>query len=120
MIDMLALEIVFLAVLFALVVNTNWRRWKPRAGKLKKITVFLLIFAFLACAALWLWYDQDQRRQKAELFARQQAIDARRKRQSVLATLPRATPLTNPVDDLLPRADPGHTACSASNATTIR
>jgi hypothetical protein len=54
MIDMLALEIVFLAVLFALVVNTNWRRWKPRPSTLKNIAVFLLIFTFLACAALWL------------------------------------------------------------------
>jgi hypothetical protein len=33
MIDMLALEIVFLAVLFALLVNINWRRWKPRGTR---------------------------------------------------------------------------------------
>lgn len=94
MIDMLALEIVFFAVLLAVIANINWRRWKSRRDALKKIAVFFFIFAFLACACLWLWHDQDQRRRRAEYVARQEAIDAQRKREPAAATFPRATAAT--------------------------
>src|SRR5947207_11385939 len=86
------LQTAFAGVVAAMVVNINWRRWKPSRSTLKKIAVFLLIFAFLACAALWLWHDEDQRRRRAEYVA----IDAQRKRETVVTTFPRATAVTNP------------------------
>jgi hypothetical protein len=33
-----------------------------------------------------LWYDEDQRRRKGELFARQEAIDTQRQREAARAT----------------------------------
>jgi hypothetical protein len=76
------LQTAFAAVATAIIVNINWRCWKPRPSTVKKIGVFLLIFAFLAALVLTAWLDfpafqhEMKRRAEGEEWAARGGIDA--------------------------------------------